>query len=47
MSMRVINRVGARELKPEEVDQVTGAAGTCKGVLSLFPPKVDGVICDS
>lgn len=47
MSMRVISRIGARELTPEEAAQVTGGAGTCKGVLSLFPPTVDGVVCDS
>jgi hypothetical protein len=35
-----------QDLTPEEVDLVTGGSVTnCKGVLSLFPPKVDGVVC--
>lgn len=46
MSMRVMSRINARDLTPEEVDLVTGGSGTgCKGVLSLFPPTVDGVVC--
>ena len=47
MTMRVLNRVGARELTPEEVARIDGGTGTgCKGVLSAFPPRVDGIICD-
>lgn len=46
MSNRVISRMGARELTPEEVDRVRGAAGTgCIGVQSAFPPRIDGIIC--
>ena len=46
MSMRVLSRVNARDLTPEEADLVTGGSGTgCKGVLSLSPPKIDGVVC--
>lgn len=46
MTMRVINRMGAHELTPEEVDQVRGAAGTRIPITSLFPPVVDGIIPD-
>ena len=46
MTMRVINRMGAHELTPEEVDQVRGAAGTRIPSTSLFPPVVDGIIPD-
>lgn len=46
MSNRVLNRVGARELTPEELERVNGATGTgCKGVQSAFPPRIDGIIC--
>lgn len=48
MSMRVLSRVGARELTSEEVDQVSGSAvhGTRIPVTSFFPPTVDGIITD-
>lgn len=44
MSMRVLNRVGAHELTPEEVDLVRGATKTSTHIpiTSLFPPVVDG-----
>ena len=45
MSMRVLNRMGARELTSEEVDRVRGA-GTHIPITSLFPPVVDGIIPD-
>ena len=32
MSMRVLNRMGARELEPEEVDQIGGHLHTLCGV---------------
>ncbi len=44
MSMRVINRTGARELTTEELNQISG--GTRIPVTSLFPPVVDGIITD-
>jgi hypothetical protein len=46
MSNRVLNRVGARQLTPEEVEQVGGAATGCRGT-SIHPggPIVD-VLCD-
>ena len=49
MSMRVLSRVGAHELTPEETDRVRGAG--CKNpthipVTSLFPPVVDGMVPD-
>lgn len=51
MSNRVLGRVGAHELTPEEIDRV-GGAGPCKiptthiSVTSTFPPTIDGVISD-
>lgn len=44
MSMRVLSRVGARELTPEEYDRVNGAG--CTGVTNVhvtlnIPPLVD------
>jgi len=30
MSTRVLNRRGARELTPEEIDQIQGAANSCR-----------------
>ena len=44
MSMRVINRRGARELTAEELNQIRG--GTRIPVTSFFPPVVDGIITD-
>ena len=29
MSMRVLNRMGAREITREEIEQIQGAANTC------------------
>lgn len=46
MSTRVLSRVGAHELTPEEVDLVRGAAGTRIPITSLFPPVVDGIVHD-
>jgi hypothetical protein len=45
MSMRVISRVGARELTSEELDRISGA-GTHIAIQSVFPPRVDGIIPD-
>jgi hypothetical protein len=45
MSMRVINRTGARELTSEEINRISGA-GTRIPITSLFPPTVDGIITD-
>jgi hypothetical protein len=44
MSMRVINRQGARELTAEELHQING--GSRIAVTSLFPPVVDGILTD-
>lgn len=44
MSMRVINRQGARELTAEELQQING--GSRIAVTSLFPPVVDGILTD-
>ncbi len=46
MSNRVLNRTGARQLTPEEVERVSGAQTGCRGT-SLHPggPVVD-VLCD-
>jgi hypothetical protein len=46
MSNRVLNRLGARELAPEEVQQVIGADTGCRGT-SIHPngPVVD-ILCD-
>lgn len=43
-SMRVINRIGARELTVEELHQITG--GSRIPITSLNPPTVDGIITD-
>jgi hypothetical protein len=46
MSNRVLNRVGARELKPEEVEHVAGGTTGCHGTsLHKNGPIVD-VLCD-
>lgn len=44
MSMRVISRRGARELTPEEVNEISG--GTRIPVTSLNPPTIDGIHTD-
>jgi hypothetical protein len=46
MSNRVLNRVGARNLTPEEAEKVAGGSTGCRGT-SLHPngPIVD-VLCD-
>jgi hypothetical protein len=50
MSMRVLNRRGAREITPEELDQVPGAISTCFITACRGPngPGVgDDVRCDT
>jgi len=47
MSNRVLNRKGARELTPEEMDQIIGAAtGACLMTVCGVPPRlVDDLRC--
>ena len=46
MSNRVLTRIGARELKPEEVEHVAGGTTGCRGTsLHKNGPVVD-VECD-
>ncbi len=48
MSMRVLNRRGARELTPEELDEIQGAANSCLitacGAVGHF--RADDTRCD-
>ena len=41
MSNRVLNRVGARELTPEEIDRIRGAGTGCRGTMSHFGNRID------
>ena len=46
MSNRVLSRVGARQLTPQEVEQVAGGTTGCRGTsLHKGGPIVD-ILCD-
>lgn len=46
MSNRVISRWGARELTPEEMDQIAAGSNACIGTLSGTPRSIDDVKCN-
>lgn len=46
MSNRVINRRGARELTPEEMNQIAAGSNACIGTLSGTHQSIDDVKCN-
>lgn len=45
MSNRVLNRRGARELTPQEMNRVVAATGGCFFTASGWPPRGDDIQC--
>ena len=45
MSNRVLNRLGARELTPEEMNSIAAASNACIGTL-CNKPSADDVKCN-
>ncbi len=46
MSNRVLNRRGARELTPEEMDHIAAGSNACIGTLSGTPQSIDDIHCN-